>query len=68
MFAGVMMAAIHRVFGFMYFPDTPGKTKANYISEKEKQLAVARLPPIKEDGHNIHPVSLFKRVFANPVL
>ncbi|CRK32981.1 hypothetical protein BN1723_006526 [Verticillium longisporum] len=93
MFAGVMMAAIHRgmkglgglggwqwvflidgiitlpiaVFGFMYFPDTPGKTKANYISEKEKQLAVARLPPIKEDGHNIHPISLFKRVFANPI-
>ncbi|KAM0329542.1 hypothetical protein ACHAQA_004851 [Verticillium albo-atrum] len=93
MFAGVMMAAIHKgmagmgnlggwqwvflidgiitlpiaVFGFLYFPDTPEKTKAKYISEDEKKLAVSRLPPISEDGHNIRPMSLIKRVFMNPI-
>ncbi|KAJ3547007.1 hypothetical protein NM208_g1732 [Fusarium decemcellulare] len=93
MFAGVMMAAIHRgmrgmaglqgwqwvflidgiitlpiaVFGFLYFPDIPDSTKAKYLSEDEKKLAISRLPPISEDGHNIMPLSLIKRVFFTPM-
>ncbi|KAJ5405917.1 Major facilitator superfamily domain general substrate transporter [Penicillium sp. CMV-2018d] len=89
MFAGVMMAAIHKsmagmanvqgwqwvflidgiitlpiaIFGFLFFPDIPENTKAKYLTADEKRLAVARLPQIKMDGHNIMPLSLFKRVF-----
>ncbi|KAF4456890.1 hypothetical protein F53441_1101 [Fusarium austroafricanum] len=54
-------------FGFFYFPDTPETTKVNYISESEKKLALSRLPPIAEDGHNIKPLSLIKRVFLTPM-
>ncbi|UPK92388.1 hypothetical protein LCI18_003323 [Fusarium solani-melongenae] len=93
MFAGVMMAAIHKgmngmsglqgwqwvflidgiitlpiaVFGFLYFPDTPDRTQAKYLSADEKKLARSRLPPICEDGHNIMPLSLFKRVLMAPI-
>ena len=56
------------VFGFLYFPDTPEKTKASYITEKEKQMAIARVPKISKDGHNIMPLSLIKRVFCTPML
>ncbi|OQE91568.1 hypothetical protein PENNAL_c0009G07759 [Penicillium nalgiovense] len=92
MFAGIMMAAIHKgmvgmanlggwqwvflidgiitlpiaVFGFLYFPDIPETTKAKYLTADEKQLAITRLPRIKKDGHNIMPLSLFKRVFLTP--
>ncbi|KAK2676824.1 Major facilitator superfamily [Fusarium oxysporum f. sp. vasinfectum] len=89
MFAGVMMAAIHKgmngmsglqgwqwmapsrspiaVFGFLYFPDTPDRTQAKYLSADEKKLARSRLPPICEDGHNIMPLSLVKRVLMAPI-
>ncbi|KAF5646012.1 pantothenate transporter liz1 [Fusarium sp. NRRL 52700] len=49
------------LFSFLYFPDIPDITKARYLSQNERKLAVARLPPIKADGHNIMPISLTKR-------
>ncbi|EXF78993.1 major facilitator superfamily transporter [Colletotrichum fioriniae PJ7] len=49
-------------FGFYYFPDIPENTKALYLSDSEKKLAVSRLPPIKEGGHSISPISLMKRL------
>ncbi|KAF9772851.1 hypothetical protein IL306_009413 [Fusarium sp. DS 682] len=55
------------LFGFLYFPDTPENTKASYISEEEKKLAISRIPPINKDGHNIMPMSLIKRVFLTPM-
>jgi ACS family pantothenate transporter-like MFS transporter len=56
------------IFGFLYFPDTPDRTKAKYLTADEKQLAVTRLPRIKKDGHNIMLLSLFKRVFLTKSL
>lgn len=52
------------VFGFMYFPDIPEITKAPYLSEEEKKLAMRRVPPVGKDGHNIAPWSLIKRVLG----
>ncbi|KAL6362471.1 MFS domain-containing protein [Fusarium phalaenopsidis] len=72
MFAGVMMAAIHKgmngmsglqgwqwvflidgiitlpiaVFGFLYFPDTPGRTQAKYLSANEKKLTQINTYPL----------------------
>ncbi|KAL4792220.1 major facilitator superfamily domain-containing protein [Aspergillus venezuelensis] len=54
------------IMGYLYFPDTPELTKARWLSESEKQLALSRLPPKREDGHNINPWSLAKRVFGSP--
>lgn len=54
--------------GFLYFPDIPENTKASYLSPAEKQLALDRLPPKNEDGHNINPWSLIKRIFTSPSL
>ena len=56
------------IFGFFYFPDTPERTKASYITEKEKQMAIARVPSISKDGHNVMPLSLIKRVLCTPTL
>lgn len=56
------------IMGFLYFPDIPETTKAPYLSESEKQLALARLPPKREDGHNINPWSLAKRTFTSSAL
>jgi MFS transporter, ACS family, pantothenate transporter len=44
--------------GFLYFPDTPETTRASWLSEVERRLALLRLPPKKADGHNISPRSL----------
>ncbi|PWY96850.1 MFS general substrate transporter, partial [Testicularia cyperi] len=49
------------VFGFIFFPDTPRKTKAWFLTEAERQLAVDRLPyhpPTKMSWN------LFKRTFG----
>ena len=54
------------VMGYLTFPDIPETTKASWISPAEKQLALDRLPPKREDGHNINPWSLAKRVFGSP--
>lgn len=32
------------LFGFLLFPDTPRKTKAWFLSQEERELAVSRLP------------------------
>ncbi|KAK1530001.1 major facilitator superfamily transporter [Colletotrichum paranaense] len=53
-------------FGFYYFPDIPENTQALYLSDSEKKLAVSRLPPIKEGGHSISPISLMKRLAMSP--
>ncbi|KFY88925.1 hypothetical protein V498_06612 [Pseudogymnoascus sp. VKM F-4517 (FW-2822)] len=75
MFAGVMMTAIYQdgiitlpiaIFGFLCFPDIPEITKAKYLTPSEKDLALSRLPPVKQDGHNISPWSLLKRVILTP--
>ncbi|KAI9166358.1 Pantothenate transporter liz1 [Paramyrothecium foliicola] len=94
MFAGIMMAAIHRTmngrgglegwqwvflidgiitcpvafFGYFYFPDLPENTRARYLNEEERKLALGRLPPKREDGHNIAPWSLTKRVLGQPTI
>ncbi|KAM0550695.1 hypothetical protein ACHAPJ_008759 [Fusarium lateritium] len=56
------------IFGFLYFPDVPEYTEAPYLSEKERQLALDRLPPKNEDGHSIQAWSLVKRVMGHPLL
>lgn len=56
------------VFGFFYFPDIPENTRASYLSEEERALAIARAPPLKKDAHSISPLSLAKRVLWTPVL
>ncbi len=55
-------------FGYAYFPDLPEITRATYLSEKERKLALGRLPPKKEDAHNIAPWSLIKRVLGHPLM
>ncbi|KAH8898438.1 major facilitator superfamily transporter [Thozetella sp. PMI_491] len=54
------------IMGFLYFPDIPETTKAPYLSQSERQLALDRLPPKREDGHNINPWSLLKRTVQSP--
>jgi ACS family pantothenate transporter-like MFS transporter len=56
------------LFGYLYFPDLPENTRAPYLSEGERKLALNRLPPKKEDGHSIAPWSLTKRVLGQPAL
>ncbi|KAF3764079.1 MFS general substrate transporter [Cryphonectria parasitica EP155] len=56
------------IMGYLYFPDIPENTKASFLSESEKRLALARLPPKREDGHNINPWSLMKRTFTSPTI
>ncbi|WZH49407.1 Transmembrane transporter transporter Liz1p [Fusarium acuminatum] len=56
------------VFGYFFFPDVPEYTDAPYLNEKERQLALDRLPPKKEDGHSIEAWSLVKRVMGHPLL
>ncbi|KIL92244.1 hypothetical protein FAVG1_04652 [Fusarium avenaceum] len=56
------------VFGYFFFPDVPEYTDAPYLNEKERQLALDRLPPKKEDGHSIEAWSLVKRVMGYPLL
>lgn len=40
------------LFGFFYFPDLPETTRAPYLNQTERNLALDRLPPKSEDGHN----------------
>ncbi|GKU11742.1 unnamed protein product [Fusarium langsethiae] len=56
------------IFGFFFFPDVPEYTDASYLDEKERQLALDRLPPKREDGHSIQAWSLIKRVLGNPLV
>ncbi|KAI1822674.1 MFS general substrate transporter [Xylaria intraflava] len=36
------------IYGFIFFPDTPATTKAFYLTDKQKALAVARVPPAED--------------------
>ncbi|RYP28255.1 hypothetical protein DL767_007305 [Monosporascus sp. MG133] len=54
--------------GFFCFPDVPEITEARWLNKAERSLALARLPPKREDGHDISPLSLAKRVFVSPAL
>ncbi|KFA50663.1 hypothetical protein S40293_04921 [Stachybotrys chartarum IBT 40293] len=63
---GIMTCPV-AVFGYFYFPDIPEITQASYLNEKERQLALDRLPPKGEDSHNIQPLSLIKRVLGHPI-
>lgn len=56
------------LFGLLYFPDTPDKTKAPYLSKEEIQLALERLPPKRADANLIGVKSLSKRLLASPYL
>jgi ACS family pantothenate transporter-like MFS transporter len=56
------------VFGFYYFPDTPERTRASYLTEADKKLAISRVPPITNEGRSIAFVSIVKRAFATPLL
>ncbi|KAK9777941.1 putative Pantothenate transporter liz1 [Seiridium cardinale] len=56
------------VMGFLYFPDTPELTRAPWLTQAERQLALLRLPPKKADGHDISPQSLLRRTLASPAL
>lgn len=42
-----IITVIVAIYGFIFFPDTPYKTKAFYLSEEEKRRCVERLV---EDG------------------
>lgn len=53
------------IMGFLYFPDTPESTKAPYLTQAERELALTRLPPKKADGHNVNLISLSKRTFSS---
>lgn len=56
--------------GFVCFPDIPEQTKAKLFSLKEDdiKLAIKRLPPKREDAHNVSPLSLAKRILGKPYL
>lgn len=56
------------IMGFLCFPDTPEVTKAPWLSETERRLALLRLPPKKADGHNISPRSLAVRALTSKAL
>lgn len=56
------------IFGLMFFPNLPESTNAPYLSKEEIQLALDRLPPKRDWGHDISLKSLFRRLFASPEL
>ncbi|KAI1337877.1 MFS general substrate transporter [Xylariaceae sp. FL0016] len=37
------------LYGFLFFPDTPSTTKAFYLTDAQRALAVARVPPLEDD-------------------
>ncbi|KAI0841635.1 MFS general substrate transporter [Hypoxylon sp. FL0890] len=51
------------LYGFLFFPDTPLTTKAFYLTDSEKALAVSRVPPVEDRS----PVSwrFFKNTFSS---
>lgn len=54
------------IFGLCLFPNLPEAPNAPYLSKEELQLAIDRLPPKKNWGHDISIKSLCKRLFASP--
>jgi MFS transporter, ACS family, pantothenate transporter len=51
------------VYGYIFFPDTPSTTQAFYLTEAEKRLAIARVPPVEDRS----PMSLrfFKKTLTS---
>ncbi|KAF2823999.1 MFS general substrate transporter [Ophiobolus disseminans] len=56
------------IFGLIFFPNLPEDTNAPYLSKEEVQLALDRLPPKRDWGHDISLKSLVKRLVAKPEL
>jgi ACS family pantothenate transporter-like MFS transporter len=50
-----------QVWGFMTFPDSPYDTKARYLSQDERDMAIARLPA-RRIQRDLSFMSLMKRV------
>ncbi|KAI8627358.1 MFS general substrate transporter [Xylariaceae sp. FL1651] len=36
------------LYGYIFFPDTPATTKAFYLSDAQKALAISRVPPVED--------------------
>ncbi|ETS79977.1 hypothetical protein PFICI_07506 [Pestalotiopsis fici W106-1] len=51
------------IFGFFAFPDTPESTKARWLTDEEKKVAIERLPTI-EKHRGVLGWSLISRVLA----
>ncbi|PPJ57314.1 hypothetical protein CBER1_07937 [Cercospora berteroae] len=49
------------IYGFLFFPDTPGSTTAKYLSPAERTLAVERLPEVAKQ-RGVLGWSLIRRV------
>lgn len=56
------------IFGLVFFPNLPESPNMFYLNKDEIQLALDRLPPKKDWGHDISLKSLVKRLFASPDL
>jgi ACS family pantothenate transporter-like MFS transporter len=54
------------VFGLMFFPNLPESPNTPYLSKEEIQLALDRLPPKRDWGHDISLKSLTKRLLGKP--
>ena len=52
------------VYGYFLFPDTPATTKAPYLTEEERELSRARVPPAVE-GSPVMSKSFLKMVFSS---
>ena len=50
------------LYGFMLFPDTPATTTAPYLSTAERELAVARMPPVEKV--KVMELSFVKRILT----
>jgi len=54
------------IFGLVFFPNLPESTNAPYLTKEDIQLALDRLPPKRDWGHDISLKSLAKRILAKP--
>jgi ACS family pantothenate transporter-like MFS transporter len=61
-FDGVITIVI-AAYGFLFFPDTPDKTQAFYLSAEEKERCVERLIEDGRQEETKFSLDLFKRTF-----
>lgn len=54
------------IMGYLSFPDTPEKTRASYLSKRERALALSRVPPKHAYSDSISPMLLVKRICGRP--
>jgi ACS family pantothenate transporter-like MFS transporter len=59
-FDGIITAVV-AAYGFFFFPDTPYKTKAFYLSAEEKARCVERLVEDGRQEETKFSLDLFKR-------